>query len=158
MKRFKIALIIKIIGENMTKVWFFIANPKTISDWDDMKDWPKYKGYYNWGIPNGSRNIIEMKKVEEKDIILCYRAYKKELIGWCKCTHPHYIDNDANFINRICVSEVENFGKPIKLSELKQMKLKFIEEYLQAPQGHSIVSVPKDDWVILKNTLAITNS
>ena len=141
----------------MINLWFFIANPE-IADWEDCKDWIKNEGYYSWGIPNKSKDIENLLKVNENDIILCYRAIKKELIGCCTCKLPPYIGDvetenvNPDFINRIGISKIK-FKTPIKLDELKQMELEVINEYLDFPRGRSVIPVPKSDWNKLKKKL-----
>ena len=142
----------------MNKVWFFISNPK-IAKWEDSEDWVPHEGHYNWGIPNNSIDLEKLNKVDVNDIILCYHTSDRELIGCCKCTCRIYegdVDKEKvnpNFINRIGITIINNFDNPVSFENLKQMKLKFIEEYRTAPQGRSIVEVSKDDWFRLKKNM-----
>ena len=107
-------------------IWFFIANPR-IANWKDSEKWDKHKEKYNWGIPNNSRDIDKLMKINNKDIILCYTAIKKELVGCCKCLLPCYSgdldkeDVDPEYINRIGISKIHRLDNPIKLFELKSM-------------------------------------
>ena len=143
----------------MNKVWFFIANPER-AKWEVSEGWEPHEGHNNWGIPNNSIDMEKLNKVDVDDIILCYHTSDKELIGCCKCTSRIYEGNvdkdkiDANFINRIGITRINNFDSPVSLEDLKQMNLKFIEEYRRTPLGRSIVEIPKDDWIRLKKNIA----
>ena len=137
----------------MKNIWFFIANPD-IAKWEDIKKsyWKKHYGHYNWGIPNKSRDLEKLGNVDIGDIILCYVAYKKKIIGWCKCTLPIYPGDkekenvDPDFINRIGISDINYFENPIKFDELKQMNLDFALKYANDHMGRSIADVSKNDW------------
>ena len=140
---------------NLNNIWFFIANPR-IANWEDSETWIKHEKKYNWGIPMKSRDLEKLSEVMENDIILCYTAIKKELIGCCRCTLTRYKGNiekeDVNpeFINRIGISKIK-YRTPIMLEELKSMRLKFIDEYLKFPRGRSIVKVSTNDWNKLRD-------
>lgn len=132
----------------MNKVWFFIANPRDINNWNDTKEsnWVRNEGYIPWGIPDKSRDIDNQKKVEKEDVILCYHAFDREIVGCCRCkrTYYHKDENDGHS-NHIDISEI-NFRNPISLDKLKEGRFKFIDDYLSFPRGRSVVPVPKDDW------------
>ncbi len=133
----------------MSKVWFFIANPRDDAKWQETKEsnWLRNEGHITWGIPDKSRDINNLNKVDKEDVILCYHAYDREIIGCCRCKHEPYIDNEEEdgYSHRIDISEI-NFRNPIGLDELKQIGFEFIKEYLNFPRGRSVVHVPRDDW------------
>lgn len=139
----------------MNKVWFFIANPRDDARWQDTKEFEKHDGYIPWGIPDGNRDIKNLQEVGIDDIILCYHAIDKEIIGCCKCKHEPYVDEEEEegYSHRIDISEI-NFRNPIGLDELKQIGFKFIKDYLNLPRGRSVVHVPRDDWEKFKKIWA----
>ena len=147
-----------ILGGKMNKVWFFIANPK-IAKWEYSEGWVPHEGHNNWGIPNNSVDMEKLNKLDVGDIILCYHTYDKELIGYCNCTSRIYegdVDKekvDPDFINRIGITRINNFDNPVSFEDLKQMNLKFIEEYRRTSPGRSIVEVTKEDWIRLKKNM-----
>jgi hypothetical protein len=138
---------------NMTKVWFFIASPKSNYEvWENIENphWQKYKGHTAWGIPDGNEDINKIEHIEKGDVILCYDAAPKTaIIGQCKCTECY--DDDAKnpgFKNGVCISDYKKYEVPIKFSDLRKKGFGFIEDFLGNNNGRrrSIVEVPKNDW------------
>lgn len=126
----------------------FIVNP----DGSDLKKITS-DGWNPWGIPDKSRDIDNLKKVEKEDFILCYHGFDREIVGCCRCkrTYYHKNENDGHS-NHIDISEI-NFRNPISLDKLKEGRFKFIDDYLSFPRGRSVVPVPKDDWEGLKKII-----
>ena len=145
------------------KVWFLIANPKTNANWNDTTDtksWEKHEDYIPWGIPDGNMDLKNLQEVGIDDIILCYHAIDKEIIGCCRCKHEHYVNQEEEdgYSHRIDISKINNRNH-IKLDELKQIGFKIIHDYLYnpLPRGRSVVHVPRDDWDKFKKIWAEYN-
>jgi len=130
--------------------WMFIANPKDIANWHETEEpyWDRDKdGNIVWGIPDNSRDVPNIKKVNIGDIILCYHTYYRKIIGVSRCTRRWYPDTARDgFGNCIDMSPID-FDQPyIRLKELKNEMFRFIiSDYLHAPMGRAVVEVSSKD-------------
>lgn len=142
----------------MNKVWFFIANPKT-DNWNDTEDaeyWGRHDGYIPWGIPDKSIDLDNLRNVGKEDVILCYHAIDREIIGCSRCKKTYYDKNENDgHRHHIDISDIKH-RNPIKLDKLKHIGFKFIDDYLDnpIPRGRSVVHVPRDDWEKFKKIWA----